>query len=109
MSSFVFAEGAGLQSGATTAGSLATDTDVVGTQTHAAGLAVHPPGCDSLSFQIAGLVKTCTGQMGSTFQDAGQMQKLYGEAVAAARATYQVVDGAGAAQLSQAAPGGTLV
>jgi hypothetical protein len=109
MSSFVFAESSGLSSGSATAGSLAVDTDVVGAQAHAAGLPVCGPGGDPLSQALTTSVKSCTSQVGTQFQDAAQLQKFYSEAIAAARATYQVVDGAGAAALSQAAPGGTLV
>jgi hypothetical protein len=109
MTSFVFAESSGLSSGALTAGSYATDTDVAGVQTHAA---VHPvcgPGGDPFSASLTASVKSTMSQVGSQLHDGAQLQRFYAEAIAHASKTYPEVDELGSAAVRQATPGGTPV
>jgi hypothetical protein len=98
--SFIFAETPGMQSAAATTANLAADTANAGTQGHAAGLTVVPPGLDPVSAANAADIKAYTSHVASQLATGAGLQNIYGESISGAAQAYTLIDSLNATGLS---------
>src|SRR5262245_25044314 len=90
--SFIFAETQGMQSAAASTANLAAATANAGSQGHAAGLTVEPPGLDPASAANAAHIKAYIHEATAQLHTGAGLQVDYGESISGAAQAYTLVD-----------------